>query len=143
VTNNYVLLVEDNPDEVFIAQRAFRKAQVSHPMIVVSDGQQALDYLFCHNPYDGRTKVEQPSLILLDLKLPYVSGLEVLKQIRSDDSTKQIPVIVLTCSMEETDQIESFRLGANDFIRKPTSMSQFIEIIQQIKTKWLDLSPAN
>jgi len=112
-------------------------------MVVVNDGQQALDYLFCRNSYDGKTKVEQPSLILLDLKLPYVSGLEVLKRIRSDNSTKQIPVIVLTCSMEETDQTESFRLGANDFIRKPTSLSQFIEIILQIKTKWLDLTAAD
>lgn len=135
--DKYVLLVEDNDDDVTLAEIAFKKARLSNRLVTVSDGREALDFLFCHGKYEDRTPFGNPSLILLDLKLPFVSGLVVLKEIRAHITTCQIPVLVLTSSIEEKDRTDSYSLGANDFIRKPTSYSSFIEIIEKIKTDWL------
>ncbi len=137
MNHNYALLVEDNPDEVVLAQMAFNKAKIESRLEVVRDGQEALDFLLYRSRYAKREPQEQPAVVLLDLKLPLVSGLEVLQTIRKVKSTSHIPVVILTCSMEDSDQVESYRLGANDFIRKPTSLIQFVEIIQQIKSKFL------
>ena len=104
----------------------------------MSDGQEALDFLQYHGKYANRVPVENPALILLDLKLPFVSGLDVLKEIRANPMTRQIPVIVLTSSIKEKDRTNAYFLGANDFICKPTSFSSFIDVIQQIKTEWLE-----
>jgi two-component system, response regulator len=138
VTDKNVLLVEDNPDDVILTEFAFKKANIPNRLEVASDGRQALDYLFCRDGFRDRGPDDKPGLILLDLKLPVVSGLDVLKEIKANKDTAQMPVIVLTSSSEENDQIESWRLGASDFIRKPTGLSEFIEIVKQIKAKWLD-----
>jgi two-component system, response regulator len=134
----YILLVEDNPDDVVLTELAFRKAQVANRLMKVTDGQEALDFLFYHGKYTDRKPVEKPALVLLDLKLPYVSGLDVLKEIRTDKNTSRIPVIMLTSSLEDKDKTDSLKLGANDFILKPTGLSLFVEIIRQIKAHWLE-----
>jgi two-component system, response regulator len=137
MTDKLMLLVEDNEDDVTLTEMAFKKGQIPGKLAVVVDGQEALDFLFYQGKYADRIPVEDPTLILLDLKLPFISGLDVLKEIRANKNTNQIPVILLTSSMEEKDQADSNRLGANDFIIKPTGYSHFIEVIQQIKAKWL------
>jgi two-component system, response regulator len=137
VTGNYVLLVEDNPNEVFLTQQAFKRGEVSNRLAVVYDGQQALDFLFSRNDHVNRDARDKPALILLDLNLPLVSGLDVLKEVRANPDTCYIPVIVLTSSAEDRDKAESYRLGANDYICKPTGLFTFVEIIKQIKIKWL------
>ena len=137
MNNNLVLLVEDNVDDVTLTEMAFKKGRLGGKLAVVVDGQEALDFLFYQGKYKNRTPIENPAFILLDLKLPLVSGLEVLKEIRAEKSTSQIPVVVLTSSIEEKDRTDSYTLGANDFITKPTGYSHFIELIQQVKAKWL------
>jgi two-component system, response regulator len=137
MNDKLVLLVEDNEDDVTLTEMAFNKGQIPGKLVVVVDGQEALDFLFYHGKYANRTPIENLALILLDLKLPLVSGLDVLKEIRANNDTKQIPVVVLTSSIEEKDRTDSFILGANDFIIKPTGYAHFIEVIQQIKAKWL------
>jgi len=138
MNNQPILLVEDNPDDVILTRLAFRKAEVSHKLAVATDGREALDYLFSLDGDCGRDPDQKPRLVLLDLKLPFVSGLDVLKEIRANPDTSNLAVVVLTSSIEENDQRESYRLGANDYIRKPTSLSEFIEIVMQIKSKWLE-----
>lgn len=133
----YVLLVEDNPDEVFLTQRAFQKGEVANPLKVLTDGRQALDFIFSQGNYAGRDINDKPVLILLDLKLPLVNGLDVLKEIKANQNTCLVPVVVLTSSTEDRDRTESYRLGANDYISKPTRLIEFIEIIKNIKQKWL------
>jgi two-component system, response regulator len=136
--DKYTLLVEDNPDEVVLTKLAFKKGQIPHHLVVVCDGQEALDYIFCRNSYAARNPDEKPAIILLDLKLPLVSGMDVLKEIKANDSTCSIPVIILTSSNEYDDEYESCRLGANDYCRKPTGFSEFIRVIQGIRSRWLD-----
>ncbi len=138
MTAKYVLLVEDNPDDVALTEIAFKKAQISNRLVVASNGEQALNYIFSQGHLDPGDVNSQPGLILLDLKLPIVSGLDVLKEVKANKDTTQIPVIVLTSSSEERDQTESYRLGACDYIRKPTSLSRFIEIVKEIKAKRLE-----
>jgi CheY-like chemotaxis protein len=138
MNNKYILLVEDNPDEVVLAEQAFQKCRISNKLVVVCNGREALDFLFCQKEYLGRDMNEKPALILLDLNLPLVSGQEVLKAIRAEESTSEIPVIVLTSSSDIKDQTESIRLGADDYISKQTEFSQFIEIVQKIKSRWLN-----
>jgi two-component system, response regulator len=137
VTGKYVLLVEDNPDEVFLTRQAFLRGQVPHQLAVVSDGRAALDFLFSLPASVGPAAGDRPALILLDLNLPLVNGLEVLREVRSNPQTADIPVIVMTSSAEHCDRTESYRLGANDYICKPTGFQAFVEIIQQIKIHWL------
>ncbi len=136
----YVLLVEDNPDEAFLTQKAFKKGEVANPLKIISDGSQALDFLFSQKAYADRDINDKPALILLDLKLPLISGLDVLKAVKANPNTSLIPIVVLTSSTEDTDRIESYRFGANDFINKPTGLTEFVEIIKCIKQKWLTCS---
>lgn len=138
IRERYILLVEDNPDEVLLTELAFMKINLKNRLVKARDGEEALDYLFGCGKYADRDTSDEPSVILLDLKLPLINGLEVLQQLRSDDRTFHIPVIVLTSSLEENDQDESFRLGVNQYIRKPTGLSQYIDIIRQVKNEWLD-----
>lgn len=135
-----LLLVEDNPDDVLLTERAFRKQNILNKMTVVTDGQQALDYLFGGGTFAGRDTREMPALILLDLKLPKVDGIEVLRQIRTNEFTKLIPVVILTSSKEEQDIIRSYSLGANSYVRKPVDFIQFTEAVRQLGMYWLLLN---
>jgi two-component system, response regulator len=137
MADKIVLLVEDNENDVILTERAFRKCRVPAALIVAGDGVEALDFLFCRKAHAGRDPFLQPSLILLDLNLPRVNGLEVLRQIRSDPQTAKLPVIVLTSSLEEKDRTECYRLGANDYFRKPVEFDLFMELVQQLKVNWL------
>jgi two-component system, response regulator len=134
--DQFILLVEDNPDDIALTQMAFRKCRIPNELVVAEDGQEALDFLFVRGKYADRDPGHQPSLILLDLKLPYVSGLEVLQLIRAEPKTRLIPVVVLTSSVEEKDQSESCRLGANSFFLKPLDFDEFTDLIQQLITSW-------
>lgn len=138
MTDKYILLVEDNSDDVILTELAFQKCKVCSKLVAIKDGRAALDFLFCRGKYSERSIDEKPSLILLDLNLPIVSGKDVLNAIRTSKSFSNIPVIVLTSSSEEKDQTESYKLGANEYISKPTGFNQFIRVLQQIKSKWLD-----
>lgn len=138
MSDKHILLVEDNPDDIALTDMAFRRAKVTNKFVTVGDGEEALDYLFCRGKYADRDLSEKPALILLDLKLPKLGGLEVLRAIQADKNTRSIPVVVLSCSTEEKDQSESYRLGAKSFCSKPTSFTKFIEVIRQVKAKWLN-----
>ena len=132
-----ILLVEDNPSEVGLTQRAFAKSHVANEMVVAEDGQDALDYLFAAGKYTGRDVKETPAVVLLDLKLPRVDGLEVLRRIRADECTRRIPVVILTTSREEQDVAQSYDLGANSYIRKPVDFKQFVESVEHLGLYWL------
>jgi two-component system response regulator len=132
-----ILLVEDNPDDEELTLRALRKNNIQNEVVVARDGGEALDYLFGHGAHSGRDTSVQPQLILLDLKLPKVDGLEVLRQLRSDPRTALQPVAVLTTSNEDRDVLASYKLGANSYIRKPVDFSQFMEAVRQLGLYWL------
>jgi two-component system response regulator len=132
-----ILLVEDNPSDIGLTKRALEKNHIANDMIVVEDGQEALDYLFCGDPLTGLNMKELPALILLDLKLPKVDGLQVLSRIRSEERTKRLPVVILTTSSEEDDIAQSYDLGANSYIRKPVDFRRFVEAVQQLGLYWL------
>lgn len=134
-----ILLVEDNPDDVLLTQRALKKNHITNSMVVVSDGQEALDFLFGKGD-EASAALPVPCLVLLDLKLPKVSGLEVLQRIRSERRTRLIPVVILTTSSEERDLVESYSLGANSYVRKPVDFNRFIEAVQQLGMYWLLLN---
>ena len=137
-----VLLVEDNPDDVALALHAFKKSNFANRVHVVRDGAEALEYIFCTGAYAGR-KIEQvPRFILLDLKLPKVDGLEVLKRIKSDPRTKNTPVVMMTSSREESDLITSYQLGVNSYIVKPVDFQQFVEATRTLGLYWLLLNEA-
>ncbi len=135
--DRYILLVEDSPDDVVLTKIAFQKCQLGFNLIVARDGEEALDYLFNRGEYASRHK-DNPAAILLDLKLPRLSGQEVLREIRANPMTSSIPVIILSTSISEKETRESLALGANQFYRKPIALDQFVEIIRQIKSSWLD-----
>ena len=137
-----ILLVEDNPDDEVLTLRAFAKSNIANQVIVVRDGVEALDFLFGTGSYAGRDLRVQPQIILLDLKLPKLDGLEVLRRMRADDRTTLLPVVILTSSKEEQDIIQSYRLGANSYIRKPVDFLQFIEAVRQLGLYWLVLNEA-
>ena len=142
--NRVLLLVEDNPNDEALTLRAFKKNKIGNPMVVVRDGAEALDYLFCAGVHAQRQPVN-PSVILLDLKLPKIDGLEVLKRIRDDERTKLIPVVVLTSSVEDKDLVDSYSLGVNSYIRKPVEFDRFIQAVAQLGMYWLvmnELPPA-
>ena len=132
-----ILLVEDNPDDVELTLRALKKYNVSNEISVARDGAEALDYLFATGSYAERDVTNMPAVILLDLKLPKVDGLEVLQRMRADERTKLIPVVVLTSSKEERDMVNSYKLGANSYVQKPVDFNQFIEAAQQLGLYWL------
>jgi CheY-like chemotaxis protein len=140
MTEKPVLLVEDNPDDVELAIRAFRKNNLMNKIVVARDGAEALDYLFATGDYAERDPNLLPQLMLLDLKLPKVDGLEVLRRIRADERTKLMPVVILTSSKEEQDLIQSYTLHANSYIRKPVDFDQFIEAVRQLGLYWLILN---
>jgi CheY-like chemotaxis protein len=132
-----ILLVEDNPDDEALALRAFRRHHISNEVVVAHDGVEALDYLFGTGMYAERDIKEKPSVVLLDLKLPRLDGIEVLRRIRADERTKLLPVVVLTTSSEEQDMLDSYSLGCNSYIRKPVDFIQFSEAIRQLGMYWL------
>ena len=138
--NRAILLVEDNPDDETLTLRAFTKNNIVNEVKVVRDGVETLDYLFATGAYEGRDTREQPALILLDLKLPKLDGMEVLRRIREDPRTEMLPVVVLTTSNEEEDILSSYRLGANSYIRKPVDFNRFIESVGQLGIYWLLLN---
>ncbi|MNL40256.1 Response regulator rcp1 [compost metagenome] len=129
--------MEDNPDDVELTIRAFKKSDLAGQVIIANDGGEALDYLFGTGPYEGRDLNQMPQIILLDLKLKKMDGLEVLKRVRADQRTKLLPVIVLTSSQEEQDLIASYSLGANSYLRKPIDFNDFLEAVRQLGLYWL------
>ena len=137
MNNKNILLVEDNPSDIALTKRAFEKGKIVNNLVVVEDGQDALDYIFCENKYANRDKNQMPALVLLDLKLPKIDGLEVLRRIRAADKIKRLPVIILTSSREEQDLAASYDLGVNSYIRKPVNFYQFAESIRQLGLYWL------
>jgi two-component system, response regulator len=138
--NSMILLVEDNPDDEALTLRALKKNNIGNNICVVRDGAQALDFLFCTNAYAGRDPHDLPQLILLDIKLPKMDGLEVLRRIRADERTHLIPVVMLTSSKEEQDLVESYENGANSYVRKPVDFNEFIAAMRQLGLYWLVLN---
>lgn len=132
-----ILLVEDNPRDVDLTLRAMKKHHLANRVHVARDGQEALDFLFGEGEYSDRDMNHRPKLMLLDLKLPKVDGLEVLRRVKSDERTRAIPVVVLTSSQEEKDMIESYRLGVNSYIQKPVDFEKFLECVQHMGLYWL------
>jgi CheY-like chemotaxis protein len=137
-----ILLVEDNPDDVQLTLRALKKSKIMNDVIVAQDGIEALDYLFGTGKYAGRDTNLKPQVVLLDLKMPKMDGLEVLQRIRKDERTRVLPVVVLTTSSEDRDRVESYKLGANSYIRKPVDFNQFADAVQQLGLYWLVLNEA-
>lgn len=138
--NNRILLVDDNPDFVELARRAFDKASIVNPLVVAEDGVEALEYLFCTGKWAERDAGDKPVVVLLDLKLPRVSGLEVLRRMREDPRTSLIPVVVLTTSSEDRDIEEAYILGCNSYIRKPVDFTKLSQALQQTGVYWLALN---
>ena len=135
-----ILLVEDNPDDVQLTLRALKKNNIMNEIIVAQDGVEALEYLFGTGKFSGRDMSVMPQMILLDLKMPRMDGLEVLNRIRADERTKLLPVVVLTTSIEDKDRVESYKLGANSYVRKPVDFNQFAEAVKQLGLYWLVLN---
>ena len=140
MNRSLILLVEDNPDDVELTLRAFAKSNVANEIIVAGDGEEALDYLFAVGAHADRDPSLIPAVVLLDLKLPKIDGLDVLRRLRSDERTRRLPVVVLTSSNEEQDVIESYDLGANSFVRKPVDFAEFIDAARQLGLYWLVLN---
>lgn len=135
--NKIILLVEDNPDDELLMIRALKKSHIGNEIVIARDGVEALDYLFGTGNYEGRDMRQMPQLIMLDLKLPKIDGLEVLRRLRADDNTKYIPVVVLTTSTEQQDVISSYELGANAYVQKPVDFDDFVEATRQLGLFWL------
>lgn len=145
MTDVEILLVEDNPDDVELTLRAFRQSKLTDHIHVARDGEEALDFLFCRGAFASRSIHATPKIVLLDLKLPKVDGLSVLRAIKSDARTKTIPVVVLTASREERDLADSYQLGVNSYIQKPVDFDQFLNTVRQLGMYWLavnELPPA-
>lgn len=135
-----ILLVEDNPDDEALTLRAFKKNNISNKVVVVRDGAEAIDYLFGEGAYSGREVGDLPQVVLLDLNLPKVGGLEVLRRLRADARTRLLPVVILTSSREEQDIVEGYRQGANSYVRKPVNFDEFLEAARQLGLYWLLLN---
>lgn len=140
--NKVILLVEDNPDDETLTLRALSKNKILNEIVVARDGAEALDYLFGTGAHAGRDTTIQPQLILLDLKLPKIDGLEVLQRLRADPRTALLPVTILTTSNEERDVVASYQLGVNSYVRKPVDSDSFIEAVRQLGLYWLVLNTA-
>jgi DNA-binding response OmpR family regulator len=138
--NKIILLVEDNPDDEALTLRALKKNNISNQVIVARDGAEALDYLFGAGQYSGRDANLTPQVVLLDLKLPKVEGLAVLRRLRANENTKLLPVVILTSSNEEQDRINGYDSGANSYVRKPVDFNRFIEAVRQLGLYWLILN---
>lgn len=135
--DGYILLVEDNQDDEELTLIAFKKANILNEIVITRDGQEALDFLYAQGNYAGRDPGDLPQVILLDLKLPKLSGLEVLERVRSDPRTRLVPVVVMTSSSEEEDILKSYRLGANSYVRKPVEFQRFADSVRQLGLYWL------
>ncbi|MFQ5779696.1 MAG: response regulator [Nitrospiria bacterium] len=140
IEEKVILLVEDNPDDEALTLRALRRHKVKNKVVVVRDGVEALDYLFGSGPDAGGNVNRLPEVILLDIKLPKVDGLEVLRQLRADERTRLLPVVILTSSNEEQDLLKSYTLGANSFVRKPVDFTEFLEAVRHLGLYWLVLN---
>jgi CheY-like chemotaxis protein len=132
-----ILLVEDNPDDIELTTRTLEKHNIVNRIQVVRDGAEALDFIFCTGAYASRSAEDTPRLLLLDLKMPKVDGLEVLRRVKSDPRTRTIPVVVLTSSKEERDIVESYRLGVNSYVSKPVDFEQFSDAVRQLGLYWM------
>jgi two-component system response regulator len=137
-----ILLVEDNPDDEALTLRALNKNNIKNDVVVARDGAEALDYLFGAGKYAGRDTALMPQVVLLDLKLPKIEGLEVLRRVRADERTKLLPVVILTSSNEDQDRITGYGLGANSYVRKPVDFSQFLDAARHLGLYWLVLNEA-
>src|SRR5215207_9510773 len=135
-----ILLVEDNADDEALTLRALKKNNIGNKVFVVRDGAEALDFLFCEGQYADRDPDEMPQVTLLDLKLPKVDGLEVLRRLRTDERTRMLPIVILTSSMEERDVVEGYQLGANSYVRKPVDFNEFLEAAHKLGLYWLNLN---
>lgn len=131
-----ILLVEDNPDDEEFTLRALHRAKITNPVVVTRDGSEALDYLFGTGDYSGRDALSVPAVVLLDLKLPKISGIDVLRRIRSDDAVKYIPVVILTSSSEDEDMLRSYMSGANSYVRKPVAFADFATAVAHLGIYW-------
>jgi CheY-like chemotaxis protein len=138
--NKVILLVEDNPDDEALTRRALKKNNIQNEVVVARDGAEALDYLFGTGAHTGRDLSIMPTVTLLDLKLPKIDGLEVLRRLRADERTKVLPVVILTSSKEEQDLANGYMLGANSYMRKPVDFAQFTEAVRQLGLYWLVLN---
>lgn len=135
-----ILLVEDNSDDEALTLRALTRNNIGNEVVVARDGEEALNWLFCTGSHSGRDPRDQPALVLLDLKLPKIDGLEVLKRIRERDETRLVPVVILTSSREEQDRLHGYLNGANSYIRKPIDFAHFVEAVRQVGLYWLVLN---
>lgn len=139
-SDRIILLVEDNPDDEALTMRAFEKNRIANPVVVVRDGAEALDWLFGTGTHAGRDAGLVPQVVLLDLKLPKIDGLEVLRRLRADERTRLLPVVILTSSTEERDVVAGYGLGANSYIRKPVDFDRFVTAVGQLGIYWLVLN---
>jgi len=142
VSDKAILLIEDNPSDIALTERALKRNNIGNPLVVAQDGQEGVDYLFGAGAYAERDTAQQPVLILLDLKLPKLDGLEVLRRIRADARTRRTPVVILTSSREEQDIAAGYDLGVNSYIRKPVDFQQFTETVRQLGLYWLVINEA-
>jgi two-component system response regulator len=140
--NNVIMLVEDNPDDEALTVRALRKNKIVNEVVISRDGVEALEYLFGEGAHAGRDCKDMPQVVLLDLKLPKLDGLGVLRRLRADDRTRLLPVVILTSSNEEQDRIQGYGLGANSYVRKPVDFDQFVAAAAQLGLYWLVLNEA-
>jgi two-component system response regulator len=138
--NKKILLVEDNPDDVKLTLRALEKSRIANEVVVAQDGVEAMEYLNGQGKFAGRDTSALPQVVLLDLKMPKMDGLEFLKRIRAEERTRLLPVVVLTTSSEDRDRVESYKLGANSYVRKPVDFKQFVESVQHLGLYWLVLN---
>lgn len=140
--NKVILLVEDNPRDEALTLRALKKNNIANDVVIARDGVEALDYLFGTGKYEGRDPADLPQVVMLDLKLPKIDGLQVLRQLRANENTRRLPVVVFTSSSEEEDMMKSYDLGANSYVRKPVDFEQFSEATRQLGMYWLLLNEA-
>lgn len=140
MSDRAILLVEDNPDDELLTLEALEANRVGNKVIVARNGVEALDYLFCEGAYTGRDVMDLPAIVLLDLKLPKIDGLEVLRRIRADERIRLLPVVILTSSNEEEDRIKGYSLGANSYVRKPVDFDEFVKAAGQLGLYWLLLN---
>lgn len=142
MSEKMILLVEDNPDDEELTIRALKKSKIANEICVARDGKEALDFMFCEGKYADRDHDHVPAVILLDLKLPKLSGIDVLKRLRGDARTRVIPVVVLTSSSEEEDMLDSYESGANSYVRKPVGFNEFANAVSQLGLYWMLLNEA-
>jgi two-component system response regulator len=138
--DKHILLVEDNPEDVFMTERALKKANILNRIVVARDGQEAIEYLFGTGKYAGRDINDKPQIVLLDLNMPKIGGLDVLRRIRADERTSLLPVVMLTTSGEDKDRIGSYNLGCNSYVRKPVDFEQFSQAVRELGLYWLLLN---